>query len=86
MDIRPVPARERNLAGLDFFLLWAGVAISLGEYVGTGIILYNTVGPSWKDEWGHPLKGLSKEKTLPLRNRRFNLRNCSARRVAAWLL
>ena len=30
MDIRPVPAPERNLRGIDFFLLWAGVAISLG--------------------------------------------------------
>jgi hypothetical protein len=30
VDIRPVPAPERNLRGIDFFLLWAGVAISLG--------------------------------------------------------
>jgi putative hydroxymethylpyrimidine transporter CytX len=38
MDIRPVPQSERNLAGLDFFLLWAGVAISLAEIWAGGFL------------------------------------------------
>ena len=38
MDIRPVPASERNLAGRDFFLLWAGVAISLAEIWAGGFL------------------------------------------------
>ncbi len=38
MDIRPVPATERNLGGLDFFLLWAGVAISLAEIWAGGFL------------------------------------------------
>lgn len=29
--IHPVPKEERNLKGLDFFLLWSGAAISLAE-------------------------------------------------------
>jgi putative hydroxymethylpyrimidine transporter CytX len=29
--IEPIPKEERNLGGLDFFLLWAGAAISLAE-------------------------------------------------------
>ena len=29
--IQPIPREERNLEGLDFFLLWAGAAISLAE-------------------------------------------------------
>ncbi|MDM8515449.1 putative hydroxymethylpyrimidine transporter CytX [Desulfobacterales bacterium HSG16] len=31
MDIKPVSLSKRNLGGIDFFLLWAGVAISLAE-------------------------------------------------------
>ena len=38
MDIRPGPASERNLGGVDFFLLWAGVAISLAEIWAGGFL------------------------------------------------
>jgi putative hydroxymethylpyrimidine transporter CytX len=38
MDIRPVPPSERTLAGRDFFLLWAGVAISLAEIWAGGFL------------------------------------------------
>ena len=38
MNIRPVPLTERNLAGRDFFLLWAGVAISLAEIWAGGFL------------------------------------------------
>ena len=38
MDIRPVAAPERNLSGRDFFLLWAGVAISLAEIWAGGFL------------------------------------------------
>jgi putative hydroxymethylpyrimidine transporter CytX len=38
MDIRPVPPSERNLGGMDFFLLWAGVAISLAEIWAGGFL------------------------------------------------
>lgn len=38
MDIRPVAADERNLAGFDFFLFWAGVAISLAEIWAGGLL------------------------------------------------
>jgi putative hydroxymethylpyrimidine transporter CytX len=38
MNIRPVPAAERNLGGSDFFLLWAGVAISLAEIWAGGLL------------------------------------------------
>jgi putative hydroxymethylpyrimidine transporter CytX len=38
MDIRPVSASERNLSGMDFFLLWAGVAISLAEIWAGGFL------------------------------------------------
>ena len=31
MNIKPTSQSERNLGGMDFFLLWAGVAISLAE-------------------------------------------------------
>lgn len=41
MDIRPVSGSERNLGGIDFFLLWAGVAISLAE-IWTGGLLAPT--------------------------------------------
>ena len=30
-DIKPTKAAERNLSGIDFFLLWAGAAVSLAE-------------------------------------------------------
>ena len=38
MDIRPVAAEDRNLGGLDFFWLWAGVAISLAEIWAGGFL------------------------------------------------
>jgi putative hydroxymethylpyrimidine transporter CytX len=38
MDIRPVPESQRNLGGRDFFLLWAGVAISLAEIWAGGFL------------------------------------------------
>ena len=38
MDIQPVSDHERNLNGLDFFLLWAGVAISLAEIWAGGFL------------------------------------------------
>jgi len=38
MDIQPVNASERNLSGPDFFLLWAGVAISLAEIWAGGFL------------------------------------------------
>jgi putative hydroxymethylpyrimidine transporter CytX len=38
MDIRPVPAAERHLGGMDYFLLWAGVAISLAEIWAGGFL------------------------------------------------
>jgi NCS1 family nucleobase:cation symporter-1 len=38
MDIRPVNAKDRNLSGPDFFLLWAGVAISLAEIWAGGFL------------------------------------------------
>ena len=38
MDIRPIPASGRNLGGVDFFLLWAGVAISLAEILAGGFL------------------------------------------------
>jgi putative hydroxymethylpyrimidine transporter CytX len=38
MDIQPVNTTERNLGGADFFLLWAGVAISLAEIWAGGFL------------------------------------------------
>lgn len=38
MDIRPVSASERNLGGMDYFLLWAGVGISLAEIWAGGFL------------------------------------------------
>ncbi len=38
MDIRPVGDSDRNLGGIDFFLLWAGVAISLAEIWAGGLL------------------------------------------------
>lgn len=38
MDIRPTHASERNLGGMDYFLLWAGVAISLAEIWAGGFL------------------------------------------------
>jgi NCS1 family nucleobase:cation symporter-1 len=38
MDIKPVGVAERNLGGVDYFLLWAGVAISLAEIWAGGFL------------------------------------------------
>jgi len=38
MNIRPVADADRNLGGIDFFLLWAGVAISLAEIWAGGLL------------------------------------------------
>ena len=38
MDILPVGAHERTLGGRDYFLLWAGVAISLAEIWAGGFL------------------------------------------------
>lgn len=38
MDIRPIGPARRNLGGIDYFLLWAGVAISLAEIWAGGFL------------------------------------------------
>lgn len=38
MDIQPITTGERNLGGVDYFLLWAGVAISLAEIWAGGFL------------------------------------------------
>lgn len=38
MDIQPIGKNERNLGGVDYFLLWAGVAISLAEIWAGGFL------------------------------------------------
>jgi NCS1 family nucleobase:cation symporter-1 len=38
MDVRPVADSRRNLGGFDFFLFWAGVAISLAEIWAGGLL------------------------------------------------
>jgi len=39
MGIEPVPKEERNLKGLDFFLLWAGAGVSLAEIWAGGLMV-----------------------------------------------
>lgn len=38
MDIKPITTEERNLGGVDYFLLWAGVAVSLAEIWAGGFL------------------------------------------------
>ncbi len=38
MDIRPVASEDRTLGGADYFVLWAGVAISLAEIWAGGFL------------------------------------------------
>lgn len=38
MDIKPTSAADRTLGGMDYFLLWAGVAISLAEIWAGGFL------------------------------------------------
>jgi NCS1 family nucleobase:cation symporter-1 len=37
--IGPIPKDQRNLTGIDFFLLWAGAAVSLAEIWAGGILI-----------------------------------------------
>ena len=37
--IEPIPKADRNLGGLDFFVLWAGAAVSLAEIWAGGLIV-----------------------------------------------
>lgn len=37
--IEPIPREKRNLNGFDFFLLWAGAAVSLAEIWAGGILV-----------------------------------------------
>ena len=37
--IKPIKQEERNLSGIDFFLLWSGAAISLAEILAGGILV-----------------------------------------------
>jgi len=37
-EVRPIQKNERNLGGFDFFLLWAGAAVSLAEIWAGGIL------------------------------------------------
>ena len=39
LGIEPIPKEERNLGGWDFFLLWAGAAISLAEIWAGSLII-----------------------------------------------
>ena len=39
MGIEPIPPKERNLKGWDFFLLWTGAAVSLAEIWAGGLIV-----------------------------------------------
>jgi nucleobase:cation symporter-1, NCS1 family len=38
MNIKPISAEERNLCGIDYFLFWSGVAISLAEIWAGGFL------------------------------------------------
>jgi len=38
MDIKPISTSERNLGGIDYLLLWAGVAVSLAEIWAGGFL------------------------------------------------
>lgn len=56
MDIRPIAAKERTLGGLDFFWLWAGVAISLAEIWAGGFLAPMGFWPAfWAIVLGHLL-------------------------------
>lgn len=39
VSIEPVPRKERNLDGWDFFILWAGAAVSLAEIWAGGLLV-----------------------------------------------
>ncbi len=37
--IEPIGQQDRNLGGMDFFLLWAGAAVSLAEIWAGGLLV-----------------------------------------------
>jgi putative hydroxymethylpyrimidine transporter CytX len=52
--IEPTPQEERNLGGLDFFLLWSGAAVSLAEIWAGGLIVPMGMGLGlWAILLGH---------------------------------
>ena len=52
--IEPIPLEERNLKGWDFFLLWAGAAISLAEIWAGGLLVPLGIGLGlWAILLGH---------------------------------
>ncbi|WP_373498222.1 putative hydroxymethylpyrimidine transporter CytX [Desulfococcus sp.] len=54
MDIQPIAAKDRNLGSVDYFLLWAGVAISLAEIWAGGFLAPMGLGMGiWAILLGH---------------------------------
>jgi putative hydroxymethylpyrimidine transporter CytX len=54
MGIEPIPKSERNLGGWDFFLLWAGAAVSLAEiWAGSLIVPLGLCFGFWAILLGH---------------------------------
>lgn len=54
VDIQPIPAKDRTLGGVDYFLLWAGVAISLAEIWAGGFLAPMGLGMGlWAILLGH---------------------------------
>lgn len=52
--IEPIPKEERNLKGIDFFLLWAGAAVSLAEIWAGSLIVPLGLGLGlWSILLGH---------------------------------
>jgi putative hydroxymethylpyrimidine transporter CytX len=52
--IEPTPKEERNLGGWDFFLLWAGAAVSLAEiWAGSLVVSLGLVLGLWAIVLGH---------------------------------
>jgi purine-cytosine permease-like protein len=52
--IEPTAAEERNLTGIDFFLLWAGAAVSLAEIWAGSLIVPLGLGLGlWSIVLGH---------------------------------
>jgi len=52
--IEPIPKEERNLRGIDFFLLWSGAAVSLAEIWAGGLMVPLGLGLGlWSILLGH---------------------------------
>jgi NCS1 family nucleobase:cation symporter-1 len=52
--IEPIPKADRNLGGLDFFILWSGAAVSLAEIWAGGLIVPLGLGLGlWSILLGH---------------------------------